>query len=91
VLSASNIVTFDDAPPPPGASAWAAGQGPTTEVLVALPDPPWPDQYAALAGIIADTLGATGLTIEHVGSTAVPGLRSRAAPDLPRLAPFASE
>ena len=56
-------------------------------------DPRWPQQFELLRSRIAEALGALAAAIEHVGSTAVPGLaakpiididvRLRAAADLP--------
>jgi GrpB-like predicted nucleotidyltransferase (UPF0157 family) len=56
-------------------------------------DPDWPARYEALRALIAPALGELAAAIEHVGSTAVPGLaakptidlvvRLRAAADLP--------
>jgi GrpB-like predicted nucleotidyltransferase (UPF0157 family) len=46
------------------------------------PDPTWPATYAALAARVRDTLGTQVLTIEHVGSTAVPGLVAKPVIDI---------
>ena len=65
-------------------------------------DPSWPVLFAALRAKLAATLGDLAASIEHVGSTAVPGLAAkpildidvllRSAEDLPlaieRLAPL---
>lgn len=45
-------------------------------------DPAWPALYAALARRIADVLGDAALGIEHVGSTAVPGLAAKPVIDI---------
>jgi GrpB-like predicted nucleotidyltransferase (UPF0157 family) len=37
-------------------------------------DPRWPPAFAALAARLAGALGALTSRIEHIGSTAVPGL-----------------
>ena len=37
----------------------------------------WPTEFELLAGQLGSTLGSRALGIDHVGSTSVPGLRSR--------------
>lgn len=37
-------------------------------------DPTWPDQYARIAARIARAAGPAAVSLDHVGSTAVPGL-----------------
>lgn len=46
------------------------------------PDPEWPARYAAEAADIRASLGAAILDIQHVGSTAVPGLISKPVIDI---------
>ncbi|MHA6794124.1 dephospho-CoA kinase [Pseudonocardia bannensis] len=46
------------------------------------PDPEWPAQAARLAARIALVAGDRGLGVEHVGSTAVPGLPAKDVIDL---------
>jgi hypothetical protein len=73
--SRAEIVSFDDSPPPTGANPWVvAGTGPGTRIEVTDPDPGWPRQYDSLADRIREALGWRVLQLEHVGSTAVPGL-----------------
>lgn len=45
-------------------------------------DPAWPDRFAAEAGRVRGALGAYALAIEHVGSTAVPGLAGKPVLDV---------
>jgi GrpB-like predicted nucleotidyltransferase (UPF0157 family) len=45
-------------------------------------DPEWPEQYESHRGIIANTLGDAALCIEHIGSTAVPGLAAKPIIDI---------
>src|SRR5215472_10924802 len=45
-------------------------------------DPQWPATFEQLRGPIAAALGALALRIEHVGSTAVPGLAGKPIIDL---------
>jgi GrpB-like predicted nucleotidyltransferase (UPF0157 family) len=81
--SRAEIVSFDDSPPPPGANPWvAAGAGLGAGIEVADPDPAWPRQYDALAGRIRRALGWRVLHVEHVGSTAIPGLAAKPIIDI---------
>ena len=78
--SRAEIVSFDDSPPPPGANPWVAGAGPGTGVKVT--DPTRPRQYDRLAGRIRRALGWRVLQLDHVGSTAVPGLAAKPVIDI---------
>jgi dephospho-CoA kinase len=53
-------------------------------------DPTWPQQYARLAARIRHALAPADLRIDHIGSTAVPGLAAKDVIDIqltvPRLA-----
>jgi GrpB-like predicted nucleotidyltransferase (UPF0157 family) len=82
MLNVREIVTFDDAPPPPGESPWVAGQGPMTELRLVTADPSWPERYTTLAAAITNALGDCALAVEHVGSTAVPGLLAKPVIDI---------
>lgn len=82
VPTREQIVTLDDPPAPPGASPWVAGAGPSLEIRVVDPDPDWPRRYAGLAGRVRDALGWRVLAIDHVGSTAVPGLAAKPVIDI---------
>ncbi len=82
MLTPQEITTFDDAPPPPGQSAWVDGAGPLAAMDIAAPAPDWPNRYAAQAAAIAAAVGEAALTIEHVGSTAVPGLAAKPVIDI---------
>jgi GrpB-like predicted nucleotidyltransferase (UPF0157 family) len=51
--------------------------------LVLVPyDPAWADRFAAERARIADALGPAAVTIEHIGSTSVPGLAAKPIVDL---------
>ena len=56
-------------------------------------DPAWPDAFAGISQAVAAALGPLALRIEHVGSTAVPGLGAKPIIDIdvviesPRLLP----
>lgn len=45
-------------------------------------DPAWPERFAAEAARIRAALGARALAVEHVGSTAVPGLMGKPVLDI---------
>ena len=45
-------------------------------------DPVWPERYSALHSRIAGALGSLAARIEHIGSTAVPGLAAKPIIDI---------
>jgi GrpB-like predicted nucleotidyltransferase (UPF0157 family) len=51
-------------------------------VTLAVYDPGWPDRYASLARGIRAALGDAAVRVEHVGSTAVPGLVAKPIVDI---------
>jgi GrpB-like predicted nucleotidyltransferase (UPF0157 family) len=51
-------------------------------VELAPSDPGWPEQFELLAGELRRALGPDAVAIEHVGSTAVEGLRAKPILDL---------
>jgi GrpB-like predicted nucleotidyltransferase (UPF0157 family) len=51
-------------------------------VLLAPPDPAWVARFGAVRAQLAAALGSTALRIEHVGSTAVPGLAAKPVIDI---------
>lgn len=46
------------------------------------PDPGWPEAYAREAAALRSALGARIVDLQHVGSTAVPGLNSKPLIDI---------
>lgn len=59
--------------------------GPSTDVTrveVVAPDPAWPDWFATARDRIAAALGERAHAIEHVGSTAIPGLWAKPVIDI---------
>ena len=60
-------------------------------------DPAWPEAFAGISRAVAAALGPLALRIEHVGSTAVPGLSAKPIIDLdvviesPRVLPLVVE
>ena len=61
------------------------GAGPLLDVRVVPPDPDWPRQAQATIAGIRETLGPLVVELEHVGSTAVPGLPAKPILDLDLL------
>ncbi len=80
--TAGQISCFDDDDPPPGAVPWVDGLGPGTEVTVVDPDPAWAEAGSALAAVVRAALGPRVLQLDHIGSTAVPGLAAKPVVDL---------
>ena len=60
--------------PDPDENPWVLGLPGFAPIDVCAYDPRWPERYEALASEIRRALGDTALDIEHIGSTAVPGL-----------------
>ncbi len=54
-------------------------------------DPRWPVTFARLAAVIRDGLGPLLLRIEHVGSTAVPGLPAKPIVDMDAVIPAGAD
>ena len=51
-------------------------------IVVVEPDPGWPQRYAAARAGIVGALGERVVSIEHVGSTSVPGLAAKPIVDI---------
>jgi GrpB-like predicted nucleotidyltransferase (UPF0157 family) len=51
-------------------------------VLIQEYDPAWPDAFSHLAARVTAALGGLVVTVEHIGSTAVPGLAAKPIIDL---------
>ncbi|MNX39681.1 dephospho-CoA kinase/protein folding accessory domain-containing protein [compost metagenome] len=80
MADAKDIVRHHDANP--DENPWVHGQ-PKPELIEVVPyDPAWPERYQAIAQQIQDALGATALQLEHIGSTAVPGLAAKPVIDI---------
>ena len=54
-------------------------------------DSSWPDQYEAMRARLVETLGPVALRVEHVGSTAVPGLPAKPVVDIQVSVPDVEE
>lgn len=61
---------------------WVGGR-PSPEVVdIVEYDPAWPANYDAIAAVIRSALGDAVLALDHVGSTAVPGLAAKPVVDV---------
>jgi GrpB-like predicted nucleotidyltransferase (UPF0157 family) len=79
--SRSDILSFDVPPTPPGASPWVV-EPLRVAIELAEYDPSWPVRAQETIERISAALGQRALRIEHVGSTAVPGLAAKPVIDL---------
>jgi len=61
------------------------GRAPNNPVVVVAYNPSWPQQFEALRSRLASVLGHMATAIEHVGSTAVPGLAAKPIIDIDLL------
>jgi Uncharacterized conserved protein len=48
-----------------------------TRIQIVDYDPEWPNQFSVVASRVRSALGSAVLSLEHVGSTAVPGLAAK--------------
>ena len=72
---------MDDHPPPSGrVQAGRDETDPAVRMVDA--DPTWPARFAAEAARIRTALGPLALAVDHVGSTAVPGLAAKPIIDI---------
>lgn len=60
----------------------------TPQPLVKVYDPAWADWFAQLRDWLAPALGDAAIAIEHVGSTAVPGLAAKGIIDIDIVVPM---
>jgi GrpB-like predicted nucleotidyltransferase (UPF0157 family) len=61
---------------------WVAGRTEPEPVTIAPSDPTWPEVYDSVADRIGRALGDRVLALDHVGSTAVPGLAAKPVLDI---------
>ncbi len=79
--AAARIVDFHEEPVPAGHSPWVVE--PVARVIdVVDADERWPETFDMVAAAVRGVLGARVLMIEHVGSTAVPGLAAKPVIDI---------
>ncbi|MET8836182.1 GrpB family protein [Micromonospora sp. NPDC004540] len=69
---------MDATVPPAAGAAWYR----RAPVRLRRYDPTWPARYAEEAELLRHTLGGSLVAIEHVGSTAVPGLAAKPVIDI---------
>jgi len=81
VPSRDEILSFEEVSVPPGQSPWVV-EPVRTAIDVVDYDPRWPDAAQRIAKRIQTALGLRALRIEHIGSTAVPGLPAKPVIDL---------
>lgn len=63
--------------PDPDEDPWVQGPPPPETIAVVPYDDRWPDRCRALAADLSAALGPAAVDIDHVGSTAVPGLAAK--------------
>lgn len=51
-------------------------------IIIANYDATWPERFAELKGRVEQALAATALSVEHIGSTSVPGLAAKPIIDM---------
>ncbi|QDE72605.1 GrpB family protein [Myxococcus xanthus] len=66
----------------PDEDPWVKGKPAPEKVAVVPYDAGWPTRYAELAVAIQGVMGASAMQVEHVGSTAVPGLPAKPIIDI---------
>ncbi|TKU12297.1 GrpB family protein [Citrobacter sp. wls829] len=66
----------------PQDSYFVNGVPPIENITVVVYDPSWPEIYSAFESKIKNKLGSNLLKIDHVGSTAVPGLAAKPVIDI---------
>lgn len=79
------ITTFPE--PDPDENPWVSSPPPAENLEVVPSNPSWPSRFTDLARQITASLGSTVLSVEHVGSTAVPGLAAKDVIDIDLVVP----
>jgi GrpB-like predicted nucleotidyltransferase (UPF0157 family) len=85
VPSAEEITRHHD--PDPAENPWVNGPPPARPVEIVPYDSSWPRRFEAFAADVRAALGDTALDVEHVGSTAVPGLAAKDVIDIDLTVP----
>ncbi|WP_222593386.1 GrpB family protein [Aeromicrobium flavum] len=88
-MDRDRLLDFEDAPVPSGASPWVEGFGPGTDLTIAEHDPRWAAAAVRLCRRIGDALAGVAVSVEHVGSTSVPGLPAKPIIDVSVVVPDA--
>lgn len=81
-MERTDLTRHRDGEVPEGESPWVGGYRPRTDVEVVEPDPAWLRWAEVLMGRVQAALGVRVLGLQHVGSTAVPGLAAKPVVDL---------
>ncbi|RRS00442.1 GrpB family protein [Glycomyces terrestris] len=63
-------------------SIWVGGRPEPVAIAIAAYDPAWPARFQELAARVRAALGDKALSVEHVGSTSVPGLAAKPVIDI---------
>lgn len=66
----------------PGCHDGHVGEQPDHSVEVVSYDPAWPSDFEAIRVALASAVGDVAISIEHIGSTAVPGLAAKPTIDI---------
>ena len=80
--SPEEIVRHHEWQPPDGEDIWVDGPPEPAPIVIVEYDPSWPEIYESVAERVRDALGARVLALDHVGSTAVPGLAAKPVIDV---------
>lgn len=80
--NAREITRHKSAQHPEGQSPYLPGKGPTSDIRIVPYDPDWPALYDNFHEMITRVLGDDILSIDHIGSTAVPGLSAKPIIDI---------
>lgn len=88
-LTAQQIMHF--AEPDPNENPWVAGAPEPEHIAVVAYDKNWPALFKQYADNIHHVLGDLLLSIEHVGSTAVPGLAAKPIIDIDLTVPNSAD
>lgn len=78
--SAMDIMTFEEGDP--NENPWVAGKPKREEISLEPYSAEWKKVFESQKDMITQALDETALTIEHVGSTAVPGLMAKPVIDI---------
>ncbi|MBM3715874.1 MAG: GrpB family protein [Actinobacteria bacterium] len=81
VPTTAEILSFNEPDVPAGASPWVVPPV-SSPILIVDPDPTWPQRAETVRERVMEALGVRALRVEHVGSTAVPGLPAKPILDL---------
>lgn len=79
-LNTLEVMTFEERDP--NENPWVAGKPKITSISIEPYSPDWKKVFQNQKAKIKDALGNTALTIEHIGSTAVPELHAKPIIDI---------